>query len=183
MGYREQEHPTKHQYALKCYPAKIVGGCWIWVTHHRHLFVFILDTPGLHIYIVPELNFIPLMWKGKLRPFSLISTGSFIHASYASFYVCWHFNKSHTKFKRLLWTAQTIRKKNHQIQIIVSPIPALNSLRINLELIHNTYASAQKAWEEKKTSAGMTFTQGQLQQLCQAGFDIVHLATESNKIQ
>lgn len=29
----------------------------------------------------------------------------------------------------------------------------------------------------------MTFTQGQLQQLCQAGFDIVHLATESNKIQ
>lgn len=68
---------------------------------------------------------------------------------YASFYVCWHLDKSHTELKRLLWTAQTIRKKNHQIQIIVSPIPVLSSLGINLELIHNTYASAQKAWEEK----------------------------------
>lgn len=35
------------------------------------------------------------------------------------------------------------------MQTLVSPSPVLNSLRITLELIHNTYASAQKAGEEK----------------------------------
>lgn len=98
------------------------------------------------------------------------------------FYVCWHLDKSHTEFKHLPWTTRAIRRKNPSDWNPRVPSPVPSSLGITLELIHNTYAWAQKAWDgekKKKNCSTMTFTQGQPKQLCQPGFNAVRLAADA----
>lgn len=120
------------------------------MTYHRHYLSLSQTRQIYNKHRILEFNFVSLMWKEE-ESFPSINLSTTLQPhTHTRFYICWHSDKSHTEFKHLPWTIQAICRKNPSDWNPRVPSPVPSSLGITLELIHNTYAWAQKAWDGKK---------------------------------